>query len=735
MNKHFIKASNDFCDFENHVAAPYIRKKFDLDFVPESAEISICGLGFYVLYINGVDVTKGLLAPYVSNPEQYCYYDTYDVRKHLKKGENVIGVILGNGLINGFGGTLWDFEKLENRDTPLLSLELTAECGEGKVTIIADESFKVHPSPITFDELRMGEHYDANLEIDGWNLPGFDDSCWNKALCAKGPRGRLKKCEAEPIVRTGEIKPVKIIKNKKGYIYDFGVNNAGLCKLKIDAAKGQKIVLTHCENIDENDEPDRVSITFGGPGSEYFTPNNQVDVYTAKGNGTEEYMPHFTFHGFRYVEVTGICDEQATPELLTYYTYSSDLKKIGEFECSDETVNTLFEMVKRSDRSNFFYFPMDCPHREKNGWTGDASLSAARMILEYDTTVSWREWLNSVRASQTEAGQLPGIVPTYTWGYEWGNGPAWDAVLFNLPYEAYKNRGDTEIIKENAGAMVRYLDYIIKRRSEDGTIAFGLGDWLPVGHFEVDTPLVVTDTIVTMDNVKKAAEMLSAVGQKHQADFARAIYMDLRSTIREKLVDKDTLAVFGNTQTAQAMALYYGVFEPYEEEKAFDVLMEYIKAKDNNFDSGCLGMHVLLHVLVKFGQGELAYHMITKKEYPSYAHLIEMGETTMVEQFMPDGERCGSHNHHFFGDIGRWFINHIAGLNIVDSKTVEIKPVFLSKIEWAKASYELPCGKVSVDWKRDGEDIILDVSCPSDVKYTVEVSKGYTLDGNRAKIM
>jgi len=728
-NKNFIKASTDFCTFEKHVPAPYLRKEFDIDFVPETAEISICGLGFYILYINGKDVTKGLLAPYIANTDHYCYYDTYDIKAHLKQGKNVIGVILGNGMQNALGGSMWDFDLAENRGAPVLALELLVKGVQDEITIVADESFRVHPSPITFDDMRMGEHYDANLEIDGWNLPGFDDSDWENAIKAETPRGKLKQCSVEPILKSGEMKPVRVIKNKNGFIYDFGKNNAGLCKLKIHAKPNQKIVFRYGEVLDENLEIDRTGITFEGEKSKYFTPNNQVVVYTAKGIGTEEYMPHFTYHGFRYVEVSGIDEEQATPDLLTYYIYSSDLKVIGDFECSDETVNTLFEMVKSSDKSNFFYFPTDCPHREKNGWTGDASLSAAHTTLIYDTETSYREWLNNIRAAQHENGMLPGIIPTYGWGYEWGNGPAWDSVLFNLPYEIYKNRGNLEIIKENASSMMRYLDYITKRKSEDGTIAIGLGDWLPVGHFDIYVPLEVTDTVTVMDIAKKAAEMFGAVGYQNEAAYADAIYNDLRNTIREKLVDQETLAVKGNCQTSQAMALYYGVFEPEEEEKAFGNLMQYISENDNNFDCGCLGMHVLFHVLSKFGQSELAYHMITKKEYPSYAHLIENGETTMVEQFMPDGVSCGSHNHHFFGDIGKWFINQIAGLNVIDSRNVVIKPEFISAINFAKASYELPDGKVSVSWKRDGENIELDVNCCDAVAYKIILPRGYHMDG------
>ena len=242
MKKNFISATKEFSSFERWVNAPYIRKSFCLDFCPEKAEINISGLGFYVLFINGKNITKGHLAPYISNLDHYCYYDTYDVSTYLKKGENVIGVMLGNGFMNPFGGSVWDFDKVEWKNAPCLALEFSAE-GEGKaLSFDADESFKTHPSPIIFDELRMGEHFDANLEIENWNMPGFDDGTWEKAIYADAPRGKMEKCEAEPICVQYELKPTKFYKVEGGYIYDFGENNAGICRLNLkNADKGQKI--------------------------------------------------------------------------------------------------------------------------------------------------------------------------------------------------------------------------------------------------------------------------------------------------------------------------------------------------------------------------------------------------------------------------------------------------------------------------------------------------------------
>lgn len=725
LRKKFIKATDTYCSFENHVNAPYLRRSFALNFVPTRAQISICGLGFYRLWINGQEITKGLLAPYISNPDHYCYYDTYDVRERLHTGENVIGILLGNGFMNPFGGAVWDFDKADWKDAPKAALELKVQGEDQELVIEADEAFKVHPSPIVFDELRMGEHYDANLEIAGWNLPGFDDSIWEHALPAEAPRGEMKRCNAEPIRIQKRLKPVSVTKCEDGYLYDFGENTAGLTELNITAKPGQKIALWHCEILKDgkfyND-----NIIFHDPKYGFYKEYNQKTVYIAKGEMKESYLPSFTYYGFRYVLVQGITREQATEDLLTCLVMNSDLRHIGDFTCSDEVANTLFEMVKRSDLANFYYFPTDCPHREKNGWTGDASMSADHMALLYDVEKSWREWLHNIRKSQNDAGAIPGIVPTAGWGFAWGNGPAWDSVLFNLPYMLYQYRGNTEVIKENAHAMLRYLEYILTRRNPDGTVSIGLGDWVPVGKEadQYEAPLELTDSIMVMDMAQKAAEMFGAIGYERTAEFAESVYKDMRNAIRSNLLDMESLEMAGKCQSSQALALYYGIFEEDEKERAFQKLLQYIHEKNDSVDCGFIGIHAIFHVLSDFGQGELAYHMITKREYPSYGHLLECGETALPESLSKKGVISHwSRNHHFLGDIGKWFMARVAGLYVVDAKHVEFRPDFIRGLTYAKARYDLPSGKVEISWEKKESEYVVKILYPLDVDCKLALSK------------
>lgn len=726
MEKRFICASLTCCDFAHRVAAPYLRRAFDLKFTPKAADLKICGLGFYRLWINGREITKGSFAPYISNPDDRMYFDTYDLTPCLQPGENVLGVLLGNGFQNDFGGAVWDFDKAPWRSAPKLAIEFCAVGSEETLSFHADGHFLTHPSPILFDEYRLGEIYDARQELPGWNLPGYDTAGWVPALPADAPRGELCECHAEPIRRYETLSPVSVTPCDGGFLYDFGRNTAGICRLHLtDATPGQTVVIKFCERL--RDGKFDQSNLYNQPVEKYpfyFTDFSRVEYHTRGGD--ELYEPSFAWFGYRYAFVLGVRPDQATAGLLSFPVLSSDLRRVGHFSCSDETVNRIFDMIVNSDRSNFYYFPTDCPHREKNGWTGDASLSAPQMSLLLDTTESYLEWLRCVVAAQRADGALPGIVPTSGWGFAWGNGPAWDSVLFNLPYTVWRLRGDTRAIAVTADAMLRYLAYIRTRRSADGTVAIGLGDWVPVGKKpnRYDTPLVLTDSIMVTDMANKAAVMLAVIGRKKDAAIAAALRDEMLASIRGVLLDKTAGMLANGTQTAQAMGLYYGIFLPEERRKAFGLLMTRIRENNGRFDCGFLGLHVLFHVLSEFGEGETAYLMITGKEFPSYRNLLDRGETAMVEAFQPEGgPECGSHNHHFLGDAVRWFFRSLAGLEIVNCRRIRVSPLFVRELDSAEASYELPSGNAAVAWRRCGSRILLTVTHPADVSCDINCDR------------
>ena len=731
----FIKAGDKFTTIEEHVPAPYFRRTFTADKEAASAELIITGLGYYELYVNGKKITKGPLAPYRSNIDDYIYYDSYDIASELSVGKNVIGIMLGNGIRNAPGAYIWDFEKARFRGAPITAFSLTVKYKDGSgETVVSDTETLTAPSPVIFDDLHFGEYYDARLEIPGWNLPDFDDSGWSRAVPAEPPRGEARLCGADPITVRSVIKPVSVTEYKDGsYIYDFGVNTAGLCRLRINGTEGQKVLMRYFETFVDGEPYFR---------NNRFDPDDrfQEDEYYCSGKGTEEYTPHFTYHGFRYVLVSGITAEQANSELLTYLEMSSDIKKTGDFRCSDGTVNKIQEATVRSDTSNFFYFPTDCPQREKNGWTADASLSAEQVLLNLAPEKSYKEWMRNIYKSLNDKGQLPGIIPTGGWGYHWGNGPAWDNVIVYIPYYTYKYCGDRQMLEELAVPLMRYLNYLFTRLDDKGLIAIGLGDWCQVGLIEdqFKTPLVVTDTILTCDIAEKAAFIYGELGMEAQKQFALSLAERTRAAFRENLIDKASLTVEGGTQTGQAMALFYGMFTEEEKARALDVLVKYIHEADDHFDTGVLGGKVIYRVLAENGYVDLAYKMITRPDYPSYGNWIARGATTLWEAFYPENGRILSLNHHFWGDVSAWFYIYLAGMKINptcrDTTEVDIKPCFAEALSEVSAYHDMPDGKISVSWNRNGGKITLAIEAADKLHGKIGLPAGYAFeDGDTEK--
>lgn len=742
--KTFIRATEQYSDYGVHVPAPYFRKKFTLDKTPRHAEVLICGLGFYRLYINGHDVTKGPLAPYISNPDDLLYYDRYEVSSHLKEGTNVIGVCLGNGFWNNPGGQIWDFDKAIFRGAPQLAMNLTVTATDGsKTVILADKSFLTSDSPIYFDDYRCGEYYDARKEQDGWNVdPNFNDSAWKPAISAPVPRGECRISEAEPIVVSREIRPVSITAQEDGFLYDFGENLAGVCRLSVKGRPGQEISLYHGEHLIRG-KLDMVNISF-----QQRTPLQheyvQKSIYICKGSETMEtkdseesreiHIPDFVYNGFQYVFVKGVDASQADEKLLTYLVMHTKLEERGGFSCSDSVANDLQQMTRRSDLANFYYFPTDCPQREKNGWTADAALSAEHMLLNLSVENSYREWLFNIRKSQMQDGRIPGIVPTAGWGFEWGNGPAWDSVLIYLPYFTYQYRGDIRIVEENVTAIFLYLHYLTTRRNEKNLLEIGLGDWCPVGRGadQYEAPLALTDSIISMDLCQKAAFLFDQVHMTLQRDFALKFATELRDAVRRELIDPDTKMVAGDCQTSQAMAIFYRVFEPDEMQDAFQILLAQVTRADNHFTTGVLGGRVLFHVLSEFGYSDLAYQMITRKDYPSYGYWLTRGATSLWEDFHPESDSVASLNHHFWGDISNWFIRRIAGIqpnpDASNVSRVLFRPSFISSLTHAEGWHTGPFGKMESAWKRTGDQIKLTISLPDTMDGRITLEDGWCFE-------
>ena len=725
----FIKATEEYNTFEKNVPAYYFRRTHTAsDRCTVKITIAVCG--FYELYLNGTRITKGFLSPYISNSNDHIYYDEYTVM--LEAGENVFAVLLGNGFQNNPGGYIWDFDKADFRSAPMFAMTVT----QGQQLLIhSDENFKIAPSPIRSDDYRFGETYDANCEIADWNQRGFDDADWENALPATAPNGALRLADVAPIIKEAEIKPVDIFPCNDGFIYDFGVSHAGICRLNINGTKGQEITLRYADSLKDGDL-NLAQVWFVRDFWERDKHIVHKDTYICNGIGTETYQPTFTYHGFRYVKVSGITQEQATKELLTYLVYHTQLNTRGGFTCSDTVMNTLQEITRRSIVSNFHHFPTDCPQREKNGWTADAALTCEAALINFDPERNYREWMRNICKAQREDGALPGIVPTTGWGFQWGNGPAWDCVLAHIPYYTYLYRGETGMITDAAPSFLAYLRYLRTRCDDKGLLSIGLGDWCHVGGLTPKAPLVLTDTVTAMDIAAKMADMFDAVNQREEAAFARSESNKYRQSIRAHLIDFHTMRALGECQTSQAMCLYYGAFDKAEEAAAFNQLLEMVHAANDHIDVGVLGGRVIFHVLSRFGHSDLAYKMITREDFPSYGNWLKRGATTLWEEFLPDS--ATSMNHHFWGDISAWFIKRVVGIQLNPEKhnvnTIKVKPSFIGALDYAAAYHDAPAGKIAVSWRRQGKTILLDVDIPDQLSATAELEPHFCFeDGQHAK--
>ena len=760
ISNKFIKATKDYCTYEKNVSAPYIRKTFTLEEKPAKAEITLTSTGFYRIWVNGKEITGSRLAPCITNPDDIIFYDKYDITDLIEKGNNCLAFILGNSMGNSVGGYIWDFDKALFRSAPKLAVHFEAALSsENKYEFEADESFRCAPSPIFFDDLRSGEFYDACAEIENWNKADFDDSSWNSATITDPACGKALLNDTDKIVVTKELKPVKIYEgytlpievpeavrpdsrklsetafykpeaNEKGYVFEFSENTACVPRLRIKGRKGQKLIIQCAEYCSEDG-----GISYENISRFYPEGFCQRDIYICKGDGVEEYVPSFTYHGARYFLLIGADKDQISDETLTMLVQNSDLHERGNFSCSDPIANALQRNTRISDLANFVYFPTDCPHREKNGWTGDAAMSAEHMMQNISVEKSWKQWLKMICATQREDGAIPGIIPTCGWGYAWGNGPVWDQVIVELPYMTYIYRGDISLFEQCADAVMKYLNYISKRRSPDGSVCIGLGDWCHAmrgsGGSNHTCPTEVSDTITCVNICRKAKFLFEKCGLKAQAAFAAALEKEFLAAVRERMIDFDTMTVKGSCQAAQAMGLYYNIFETGEKAAAYARLLEFVHEADDHFNCGMIGVRVMFRVLASFGDADLAYRMITRTDAPSYGIWVkEFGLASMAETFNDtvNGHRT-SLNHHFMADISGFFISHVAGLQINPHKDnpafVRVAPSFIDTLDNASAYYDTVSGTVRVKWERNGEDILLTVEKQDGVSGEVVLPKGY----------
>lgn len=702
----FISHGTKYNSIAQHVNAPLFKRVFDSN--TSSATLKITVVGLYKLYLNGKLLNRSFFAPYMSNPDQNVFTDTYNLN-NLKSHDNVLCVLLGNGFACTDDADVWLNSSAPYRGSPKFSLSIF---NGDNLVLQSDESFSVIDSPITFDDFRCGERYDARLEIANvltdTSIVGFE-----LATIATPPKGDILDNDVQPIVVGQPRKAINIIKNDVGFIYDFGVNDTGVFQLTLNGISGQQVDMTFGELLCGN-RLDMGNISYKQMGEGY----SQHDVYVCK-DGEQSYVPSFTWHGCRYCEVSGLTKEQATLDALVFIPTHSDLSAVSSFECDNNVINRLVEITLRSDLSNFMFYPYDCPHREKNGWTADAMLSCEQTLYSFDAFKSYRQWLTLMRGTQRADGSLPGIVPTAGWGYEWGNGPAWDSALVEVPYQLYRFYGNEQVIIENANAINKYFDYITSRLNDCGLVNIGLGDWCQTytddpGHYE--TPLEVTDSLVMLDLSNKVIEMFTKVGVGTEKIVA--FKHNLLQNFRKKYVKDNTLTV--QTQTALSMSLHLGVFE--DDMKAFADLLANIHAQGDHFRVGVVGYRHLFATLTDHGMHDFCFKLIAQDSFPSYGYFINLGASTLWEVFDDlyrdkNGKICrkdglpliSSYNHHFWGGVLAWVYKSIGWIDVQSTNKIVVRPVIIDGINQAKMTYSRNGNSIFISWNRVGDQITLDI--------------------------
>ena len=685
--------------------APYLRKTLVCAKKPRKASVFLCGLGWHVLYVNGAKADDRVLAPAATQFDRHASFIEYDVTQLLKKGKNAVTVLLGSGLFN-CRVPRWNFDKAPWRDYPKLLCDIVAD---GKTIAKSGPDWKVHDSPVIFNELRSGEFYDARLEVPGFADPDLDDSGWKAASLCMPPGGRVIRETIQPCRVTESLPAVSsYYVSCRETTYDFGVNLAGWCRIRVRGEAGARIRILHSEQVEPVswNNPALVSSQFFGIDPFAF----QTDGYTLKGDPEGEvYEPSFTWHGFRYALVA-ISGKAEVLEIQARVVHT-DFSETGSFESSDDMLNTLQRNTLRSFKSNFIGIPTDCPQREKNGWTGDAALAAETGLWNFDMERGFAHFTRIVSDTQRPNGQLPGVAPSAGWGYNWGSGPAWDDVFFEYPYLVYLFCGKADLIAEHYDRFLLYLEYCASREEEDGLLDFGLGDWCHWDHSAI-TPVEVTSSGCYYRNLLRTAFFADLIGKKADAAGCRKRAERVRKSFLRKFARPDGLFADGSP-TAAAAALYFGLTDGRSVKKNVEALVKLVRERRHKADFGILGAKYLPRVLADHGYADDAFEIITQREFPGWGWQVEHGATSLWENW----NGVNSRNHVMFGDISAWMYRYLGGIRPLEEtpgfRKFVIRPCFVGKLDHVKACHRSPFGMIRSEWTRRKGEILCEFDIPA----------------------
>lgn len=708
------------------VPCPYLRKAFAIQTAAVArARLYITALGVYEARLNGQRVSADHFNPGWTDYHQRNHYHTYDVTALLRPGANALGAILGDGWYCGHVD--WrGRQRYGDRPALLAQLEIIYADGSAQ-TIISDETWAHNYGPLLASDLLMGEAYDARQEFLGWDEPGFDDSRWSAALLNPPPPARLEAYRANPVRATEELHPLALTHIDDWpvhrWVFDLGQNMVGRVRLKARGKAGQTFTLRHAEALIA-DPPLSPNGTLY---SVALRTAKATDHYTCQSEGEEIWEPRFTFHGFRYVEVTG-CDPQPPLDTVTGVVLHSDLPFTGRFECSEPLLNRLQKNIQWSQRGNFLSLPTDCPQRdERLGWTGDILAFAPAAAFNMDVSAFLADWSRELALAQWADGAVPPVAPDVKVTPDEG-GPAWADALIGVPWALYQTYGDKTLLAELYPACEKFMAWL-EANSPGGLRAAtgwqGFGDWLSFS----ETPKTLIGTAHYAHSADVMARMAEALGQSADAAKYRARFEQVRAVFNERFVLPNGL-LLNNTQTGYALALAFNLLPAEWRAAAVGHLAQAIRANGTKLTTGFVGTPHLLFALSDNGQLDLAYALLLQKEFPSWLYPVTQGATTIWERW--DGWRhdrgfqnwmMNSFNHYANGAVGQWLYQVVGGIRPHPEQPgfqhFILAPQAGGGLTFARAEYDSAYGKIISHWKIEDGAFVWNFVIPANASATV----------------
>lgn len=701
---------------------PVLHQEFLLPAPPKSATLSITALGLFEAEINGRPVCDHVFAPGWTNYHRRVRYLRLDVTSLVVTGPNAIGVLLGDGW---YCGHIAMNLRQNYGEQPRFLARLDWETVDGtRGAVVSEGSWRCSQGPIREADLLMGEAYDAQLEIPGWSQPGLNTANWWPVRIWTPPPGLELSLHEDPPVRRMETLPGREISRAAwGFWrrYDFGVNLAGRVRIRARGPRGATIVIRHAEMLDAD----------GSLYTDNLRSARATDAYTFRGDGVEIWEPRFTFHGFRYCEVSSPLHRGIEIESVDAVVLHNDLPRTGDFFCSHELINRLYANIVRSQRGNYLEVPTDCPQRdERLGWTGDAQVFIRTAAFNYDVRGFFRKWLRDLREAQHPNGAVPAIIPeTRSFGLEEDGGPAWADAALICPWTLYWHYGDPSFLRDSYDAMRAYMDYLAARKVKDYIRAHpdtgwgGFGDWLALdgsGRIEGGTPRDLIGTAFYANNARIMAEAAEVLGRSAEARDWRELRRRIAAAFNERFITAQGLLVSG-TQTAHVLALHFDLVRPEHRAAIAARLAALIRENGDRLGTGFVGTPYLLHALEAVGELDLAYKLLEQTKCPSWLFPVTLGATTIWERWdgwTPDrgfnSKGMNSFNHYAFGAVGDWLVSTVAGM-VPDApgySRIRFKPRPGGHIASASARLITSRGPAAIAWARDGADLRVNLEVP-----------------------